>query len=437
MESGYIPAPLSIYKEIRKLPPAHWLLLTETSLTIERYWDFRHIAPDSSWEKRHEEDLLDELDEILTRSISLRMVSDAPIGAFLSGGIDSSLVVAKMAQQSSSPPVSLTIGFAEKQFDESGPAQAVARYLGTRHYSETMRVDDLLRLMPNFLSEFDEPCFDYSYFPTMAVSRLARQFVTVSLSGDGGDELFGGYHYYQITKILSQFYRLPVPVIRALSHLVNQVPGNQSQLLSGALMKSNVVNAFAFVRSIAKDHPLPLPPALLQRTPALGELFSDATKAFAPGLCASEQAMRLDTNFTLPDDYLHKLDRSSMAFSLECREPMLDQDLVEWSMKLPLRWKLRGAKNKYLLRKLLYRYVPRKLVDRRKMGFGVPMADWLRGPLQGFANERFNDKRLFDGLPLEQQEVLDLYTLHCTGKRNVAPLLWSVLVLLEKSNRHN
>jgi asparagine synthase (glutamine-hydrolysing) len=434
LEAGYVPAPASIFKSIRKLAPAHYILVTDKRVVFENYWKFRHIAPDSSWNRRNEEDVLDELDGIVTRSIKRRMVSDAPVGAFLSGGIDSSLVVAKMATFSTKPPVSLTIGFEEKDFDESGPAKRVAQYLGTCHHSEILRVNDLLDLMPSLLAEFDEPCFDYSYFPTMAVSRLARRYVTVSLSGDGGDELFGGYHYYQIARGLAPVHRLPRTVRNALSYVIGRVRSNNFQLLSKALMQENDVNAFAFSRSIAKDYPLPVSDEFLRRTPSLADLFFETSKEFPADLCAAEQAMRLDISHTLPDDYLHKLDRSSMAFSLECREPLLDQELVEWCMRLPMRWKLRGLGNKYLLRKLLYRYVPRHLVDRPKMGFGVPMADWLRGPLREFASERFGNKHLFQSLPISQEKVQSLYALHCSGKRNVAPLLWALLMLLEKLN---
>jgi asparagine synthase (glutamine-hydrolysing) len=433
LEAGYVPAPHSIFQTIRKLKPAHYALVTESGMDVRSYWDFRQIEPELSWNNRHEEDLLDELDEIVTRTTQQRMVSDAPVGAFLSGGIDSSLILAKMATLTSKPPVSLTIGFAEKDFDESGPAEAVARYLGTEHYSQILSVDDLLQLIPTFLSEFDEPCFDYSYFPAMAVSRLAREHVTVALSGDGGDELFGGYHYYQIARDMEHLYKFPVPVRSAIAAAVGKLRGNKFQLLSKALGQSDSVDAFAFARSIAKDYALPIDAGMLHRTQSLAQTFRDTTALFPNGLCAADQAMRIDLSYTLPDDYLYKLDSSSMAFSVECREPLLDQDLVEWAMKLPVRWKLRGFKNKYLLRKLLYRYVPQQLVDRPKMGFGVPMAEWLRGPLREFASERFNSKTLFDHIPIDQKQVQNLYALHCSGKRNVAPLLWGLLALLEKS----
>jgi len=432
LETGYVPAPMSIFKTIRKLEPAHYMAITEKQTVVENYWKFRCIVPEPSWRKRHEEDVLDELDEIITRSVRQRMVSDAPVGAFLSGGIDSSLVVAKMAMCSSQAPVSLTVGFEEEDFDESQNAEKVARYLGTQHYSEVMRVNDLLGLMPTFLSEFDEPCFDYSYFPTMAVSRLARRHVTVALSGDGGDELFGGYHYYQIARFMAQTFRFPQALRGGLSFAVRQFRANRNQLLSRALAQPGTVEAFAFSRSIAKDYPLPVSPEFLSRTSSLAELFASTASKFPRQLDAAEQAMRLDLSHTLPDDYLHKLDRSSMAFSLESREPLLDQDLVEWCMKLPVEWKLRGFTKKYLLRKLLYRYVPRPLVDRPKMGFGVPMAEWLRGPLRDYAEERLNCAQLFDDLPIEQTKVQRLYALHCGGYRNVAPLVWALLVLLEK-----
>lgn len=432
LEAGYIPAPASIYSSIRKLPAAHFVVVSDQALVIKRYWDYRRIPPERAWEFRREDDLLDELDEIITRSVGQRMVSDAPVGAFLSGGVDSSLVLAKMGGFSSKPPVSLTIGFAEKNFDESGPAEAVARYLGTQHYSEILKVDDLLKLVPNFLAEFDEPFFDYSYFPTMAVSRLAREHVTVSLSGDGGDELFGGYHYYQIARYLNDIYKLPKSLRLSLASLVSRLRGNRYQLLSRAMQQPDTIHGFAFSRSISKDFPLPLLPDVLERTAPLADLFAQSGADFASGLSASEVSMRLDMYFTLPDDYLVKLDGSSMAFSLESREPLLDQDLVEWAMRLPIKWKLRGFGGKYLLRKLLYRHVPRRLVDRPKMGFGVPMAEWLRGPLREFAAERFNSRELFEDLPISPGLVQELFSLHCSKKRNVASLLWALLALLEQ-----
>ena len=431
LESGYVPAPHSIHRDVRKLAPAHYLLATAHGVKLERYWDFRAITPETSWAQRAEPDLLDELDGIVTRSVRSRMISDVPLGAFLSGGIDSSLVVALMAKHSTAPVKTFTIGFDEAGYDESPHALAVARHLGTEHYCEQLRVNDLLDLMPVFAAEFDEPFFDSSAFPAMAVSRVARKHVTVSLSGDGGDELFGGYHYYLIAERLSALFGLPDAVRGAAAALAGALPQHRLKLLAGALRQRDPVAAFAFARSIAKDYPQVLAPAVVQRTQSIYDLFAYSAASLAPGLSTGEQAMRLDMLHTLPDDYLQKVDLASMAFSLESRDPLLDQDLVEWAMKLPLAWKMRGSQGKYLLRKLAYRYVPQSILDRPKQGFAVPIDAWLRGPLKSWALERLNDRDLFAGVPLAQDKALALFRLHESGKRNVHPLLWAILMFLD------
>jgi asparagine synthase (glutamine-hydrolysing) len=436
LESGYIPAPYSIHRDIRKLPPAHYLLSDSSGLTIKRYWDFRHIAPQILWEDRPEEDLLDELDEIISRSVYSRMVSDVPLGAFLSGGVDSSLVVAMMSKHSAQPVKTFTIGFEEKNYDESSHALAVSQYLETDHYCEYLKVDDLLQLMPIFFEEYDEPFFDSSAFPTMAVSRLARKHVVVSLSGDGGDELFGGYHYYQIAHQLSPFFKLPSALRQCIASLIGIVPKHQFRLLSEALLQPNAVRAFAFARSISKDFHGVLLPEVLDRTQGMQQFFDKKLTSLARGLCASELGMRLDALYTLPDDYLQKVDVASMTFSLESREPLLDQDLVEWGMKLPVKWKLRAGQNKYLLRKLAYRYVPREILDRRKQGFGVPIDAWLRKSLRDWAAERCNNAALFQRVPLDQARVLELLKLHNDRSRNVHPLLWAILILLDFADKY-
>jgi asparagine synthase (glutamine-hydrolysing) len=435
MESGYVPAPYSIYREIRKLPPAHWLRFDQRGLHINRYWDFRHITPEVSWEGRREDDLLDELDSLLSRIVRSRMISDVPLGAFLSGGIDSSLVVAMMAKHSSSPVKTFTIGFEEKVFDESRYAQAVSNCVGTRHQCEHLKVNDLLELMPIFSEEYDEPFFDSSAFPTMAVSKFARRHVKVVLTGDGGDELFGGYHYYRLVHQLRPIYRMPNGLRNAFASMVGAFPQHRAKLISAAMRQKTALDAFSFARSIAKDFEELLSPKLLQRTMSMRDLFSDASKTFPTGLTVAEQGMRLDACYTLPDDYLQKVDVASMAFSLESREPLLDQDLVEWAMKLPFKWKLRGRKSKYLLRKLVYRYIPREIMDRPKQGFEVPIAAWLRGPLKNWASEHIHTKGSSGTNCLQRSHLLKLFEMHNSGGRNVHPLLWAALVFTDFSRR--
>lgn len=433
-EGGYVPAPYSVFQAIRKLPPAHWLLLSESGLQVNRYWDFRQIETKYSWNSRREEDLLDELDEILSRSVRSRTISDVPLGAFLSGGIDSSIVVAMMAKCLAEPVKTFTIGFENKKYDESDHASSVARHLGTDHFCEDLKIDDLLELKPAFSREFDEPFFDSSAFPTMAVSRLARRHVTVSLSGDGGDELFGGYPYYRLMQRLGPFYRLPASARTVVGSAIGMAPVHRMKLLSAAMRQRNATEAFCFARSVAKDFDAVLLPEVLRRTASLRDLFAEAAKPFPVDLSAPEIAMRLDAYYTLSDDYLQKVDVASMAFSLESREPFLDQDLVEWAMKLPLKWKLRDGQNKYLLRRLACRYIPRQILDRPKQGFEVPIADWLKGPLRQWADAELNKLESFESIPLVQASFRELLRIHHSGKRRAHPLLWAGLIFLDFVN---
>lgn len=430
LEIGYIPAPHAFYRHIRKLPPAHYLISDDSGIRLYPYWNFRGIEPDQEWTHRPEGELLDELDDIVNRSVRMRLISDVPLGAFLSGGIDSSLVTAIMAQQSPGRVKTFSIGFDEPRYDESIHARAVARHLGTDHYEERLKVNDLVDFMPEFMSNYDEPFFDSSAFPTMAVSRAARKHVVVALSGDGGDELFGGYGYYRIAAGLEPLYRFPPAIRQMLGRALRCLPKHRMKLLGAAMEKPDVNAAFAFARSIAKDFNGVISNDLRAATRSIGDYFSDLGRELPAQLPASERGMRLDASYTLPDDYLQKVDIASMAYSLECREPLLDHELVEWAMRLPTSWKLRGGENKYLLRRLAYRYVPRSVLDRPKQGFGVPIDEWLRGPLKKWALDRLSNNNLFEGLHINQQASLSLMQQHLTGARNAHPLLWAILMLL-------
>lgn len=435
LECGYIPAPYSIHRQIQKLLPAHYLLVDEKGMHIRRYWDFRNIEPEKSWENSNEDHLVDELDELITRAVREHMISDMPIGAFLSGGIDSSLVTAIMSKLSPNPIKTFTIGFEEGHYDESAYAARVSEHLGTEHACECMKVDDLLGLLPLYLQEFDEPFYDSSALPTMALSRLAHKHVSVSLSGDGGDELFGGYHYYQIAQRLMPFFKMSACLRRPLASLVGVIPNHGMKLLAGALRQKDDVSSFAFTRSITKDYQSVLLPAILGKTKSIYDLFDEEATAYPQGLLPGEKGARLDTSFTLPNEYLQKVDVSSMAFSLEARVPLLDHRLVEWALRLPLSFKLRGGTNKYLLRKLAYRYVPKQLLDRPKKGFTVPIDRWMRGKLRGWSEERLFDKSLYTELPLNRPVIHKLWKLHQSGRRNVYPILWAVIALLGYMNR--
>lgn len=436
LESGYVPAPGSIYRAISKLPAAHYLTYSRDGLRINRYWNPNDIATDRSYENRSENDVLDELDTLINKSIKQRMLSDVPIGSFLSGGIDSGLMTAVMSKHSKGTVSTFTIGFDEEAYDESHHARAVADHLGTNHHCENLKVNDLLALFPDFLKQYDEPFFDSAAFPTMAVSRLARKHVTVALTGDGGDELFGGYHYYQIIKYLSYIANLPSGSVKLISWLLKKLPVHNLKLVSAALQEESIAAAFGFSRSIAKDFQNILSNELLNRTKGLRQLFQDSAQSLHSSLHASEVSMRLDCLFTLNDDYLQKTDVASMAYSLESRAPLLSRDVIEYAMTLPIQFKINGGTSKYLLRKLAYRYIPQDIMDRPKRGFGVPIDNWLRNELSEWAGDRINDPENFKNLPLRQDAVKSLLRLHQSGSRNVHPLLWAVLVFLEFHTRN-
>lgn len=431
LEAGYVPAPHSIFVGMKKLQPGHFLRVTRTGVATTQYWSADHIKVNDALREADEQTLLDELDALLDESIQLRMVSDVPLGAFLSGGIDSSLVAAYMMKHASAPIETFTIGFSEKAFDESTHAAAVARHLGTKHTCEVLAVDQLAELMPTFVAQYDEPFFDYSAFPVMAVSRLARRSVTVSLSGDGGDEAFGGYHYYELMRRLGQIHRLPLALRSVLAATLQHLPGQRLRWLGHVIGADGPAPAYAFMRGVIKDASALMQADLLARTRPLAHLFAQRAENFPAGLQYAEIGMRLDLAYTLPDDYLQKVDVGSMAFSLEAREPLLDHKLIEWAGRLPVQWKMRGGTNKYLLKQLAYRYIPRAILDRPKMGFGVPMAQWLRGGLKAWAESLLADTASFEALELNRPAVLALWQAHQANRVQAHTALWSVLVVLQ------
>ena len=288
----------------------------------------------------------------------------------------------------------------------------------------------LLDLLPVYVEEYDEPFADSSAFPTLAVSRCARQHVQVVLTGDGADEIFGGYHHYQLMQRLGPLMRLPRSGRMALQQALRMLPAHRLKLLAGALDASTSAGLFGYLRNISKDYPSPLLPEVLAGTPATADAFARTAAGFAGGLTGAEIGMRLDTAYILPGAYLQKVDVATMAFSVEARCPMTDYRLVEWAMRLPLEYKLRGGTTKYLLKKVLSRHLPQEMVYQPKKGFSVPLAQWLRGPLKDWSLALINDQGLMSRLPLSQPNIRKLAQLHHSGQRETHPLLWSVLMLL-------
>jgi asparagine synthase (glutamine-hydrolysing) len=437
LELGYIPAPMSFYRKVRKLPPGHFMTVDARGPRATRYWDYRYIAPDPSLGKRSESDLIDELDDLMRRSTRLRLMSDVPLGAFLSGGVDSAYVVAAMKAVGVAAPNAFSIAFKEPDYNEGPAATAIARHIGVDHVVETLSVGDLLSLLPLYVDEFDEPFADSSAFPTMAVARLARRHVEVALTGDAGDELFGGYHYYPLIETLSKTRSWPASLKRLAQATLGMVPAHRAKLLAGALNPTTRVGIFNYLRSFAKDFPPLVTDSVLSETESSNEGFERMALAFPRGLSSAEVGMRLDMGLTLVDGYLQKVDIATMALSLEARSPFLDYRMVEWSMRLPVQYKIRGRQTKYLLKKALCRYLPQHLVYTPKRGFGVPVAQWLRGPLRSWAQELLYDDSLIARLPIEKTRLRELFRLHSSGARDAHPLLWASLMLLCYVARHD
>jgi asparagine synthase (glutamine-hydrolysing) len=370
-------------------------------------------------------------------------VADVPLGAFLSGGVDSSTIVALMQAQSSRPVRTFTIGFHEDAFNEAHHARAVAAHLGTDHTELYLSAEQTLAVIPRLPELYDEPFADPSQIPTFLVSELARRSVTVSLSGDGGDELLGGYDRYAITDaVWRRMGRVPRPVRRSLGRALTALsPATWDRLLSGGGMASPGRFSGERIHKLAGLLSLDTAEAVYRR------MLSHwaAPERIVPGAVEPpvtlsderqwpriesylQRMMYLDLVTYLPDDILVKVDRASMAVSLESRAPLLDHRIVEFTLRLPLSQKVRRGQGKWLLRRVLDRYVPRTLTDRPKMGFGVPIDRWLRGPLRGWAQDLLDEGRLRREGFLAPAEVARIWREHLSGARNWQFLLWDVLM---------
>lgn len=451
MRHDYIPAPHSIYQDILKLSPGCILTLrsTDSEPEIRSYWSAADAARVGREAPLHtsEEEITAELRRTLASAVKLRMISDVPLGAFLSGGIDSSLVVALMQEQSSRPVRTFTIGFNEGDYNEAAHARRVAQHLGTDHTELYVTPQQTLDVVPLLPSMYDEPFADSSQIPTYLVSKLARSKVTVSLSGDGGDELFGGYNRYLFTRrIWNSLKPLPYSGRKLAAAALSSV-GPRSFDRAYAAVRflipsgKRITAAGNKVHRIAEFLPSRSPQEIYFRALShwhnpeglvLGANEPSTVKRVIeesnslPSL--EEQMMVADQRVYLPDDILTKVDRASMAVSLEARVPILDHRVVELAWKLPLHYKIRNGVSKWALRQVLYQYVPKELLERPKMGFAVPLEHWLRGPLRAWAEDRLSEESLSRHRLLNIPVVRKKWREHVSGSRNWQHQLWNVLV---------
>ncbi len=447
---NYIAGPQSIWSGIRKLPPGTTLTLRsidDRDAIPTRYWSLVETALHGIAHPLDLDDVAatDHLEAVLKRAVGGQMMADVPLGALLSGGVDSSLIVALMQSQSTRPVRTFSIGFHEKRFDESGHAALVAAHLGTDHTTLMMTADDVLSAVPRMPDIYDEPFADSSQLPTTLVMALARQHVTVALSGDAGDELFGGYNRYLFAPKLWKSLRLvPAPLRSAIARMMTKALSLNGGSLSHALDRLPIhanlgdkayklAARLGPVRSIDDLYASMLAEWGLSDVPVLAgsshhTLLDD--RGTWPAIADPvARMMALDSVSYLPDDILVKVDRAAMAASLETRAPFLDHRVAEAAWALPMHQKLRQGRGKWVLREVLDRYVPRTLIERPKMGFGVPINDWLRGPLKGWASDLLSEDRLRRQGLLDAEIVGRQWRDHLSGRRQLGGQLWSVLML--------
>ena len=444
-----VPSPMTIYEGVNKLPPAHFLHLREPvgATEPEPYWAPIEVARDTP-PLSEGVDAVDQLGGALDRSVGAQMVSDVPLGAFLSGGIDSSSVVASMQCQSSVPVRTFTIGFSEPAYDESIHARKVAEALGTDHTDLVVSPDDAMRIIPDLPKIYDEPFADSSQIPTFLVSRMARDHVTVALSGDGGDELFGGYDRYRQVKRLERIrgilpsgarrllgVTLGRPSVEAWDRLGNTLPrplvpsslrnrtGHRMHKVARLLTAGDTPDVYASLMSVETGGD-GLVLGADNTPPAFGGIHAGQLE----GLDSFERAMLIDTLTYLPGDLLTKVDRASMAVSLEVRVPFLDPDLFGFAWGLSHRHRYRNGQGKWVLRELLKRSLPDHLIDRPKMGFGVPVGQWLRGPLRPWANDLLDPSLIREQGLLDPTAVERRWRAHSDGHADLTFQVWSLLM---------
>lgn len=456
LRHGYVPAPHSIYRGIHKLLPGHVLSVSfdergprQLEGISQPYWQFKKAveAGQGALFQGTDKQAVDLLEKQILTSVRGQMLADVPVGAFFSGGIDSSTIVALMQSQHSRPIKTFTVGFDGSSYDETIYANAIARHLGTEHTELIIQARDALEVIPSLPSIYSEPLSADSQIPFFLISRLARQQVTVALSGDGGDELFGGYNRYLTAKrVWVKMQRLPLPLRRAFTGLLRSlppaswdrlfdmvapvlprrfrvaIPGTKAQKLADVLLLSSEQAYFSRLTSHWSD---PLEAVLDAVEPQT--LLTDPS-SWPRTDCFEHWMMAMDAQTFLPGEVLAKVDRAAMANSLETRVPLLDHRVVELAWRMPLSMKIRDGQGKWLLRQVLYRYVPKALIERPKKGFGIPIDDWLRGPLRDWAEDLLDEHRLGVEGYFKPVAVRKKWAEHLSGKYNWQYQLWPVLM---------
>lgn len=430
LRHNYIPAPHSIYEGIRKLPAGHFVQIAQgqdlNTVAPEAYWSLDRVIESGLAQpfSGSDQDAVTALEGVISHSVAGQMLADVPLGAFLSGGVDSSTIVSLMRQQSSRTVRTFAIGFDEPGYNEAEYAQEVAAHLGTDHTELYVGVEEALAIIPKLPEIYCEPFADSSQIPTFLVSQLAKQQVTVALSGDGGDELFGGYNPYRFApKIWDLVRRLPLS-LRKLAVAVlrdSPLPDKLHKLLQ-VLPAADREDFYSILMSQWQQPEQAVIGASVTHTFSNGRARKPMVDSFEHWM------MAIDASQYMTDDILVKVDRAAMANSLETRVPLLDHRVVEFAWQLPLSLKIRNGTGKWVLREVLYKHVPREMIERPKKGFSIPLAQWLRGPLRDWAEALLDEQRLQRESYFNPQPIRKLWQEHLAGKRDNALKLWSILM---------
>lgn len=430
---GYLPQPYTIYQNVFKFPTGNYAVLKGIELSFHPYWKAEQEI--SHKLITNEQDAIDRLDTLLNRAIQSQLISDVPLGVFLSGGIDSSTVAAFAVKNSDKPVKTFSIAFTEADFNESKYAEQVAKHIRSEHYTLTFNKNDILDLFERYHSAYDEPCADSSLLPTMMVSKLARQYVTVALSGDGGDELFLGYGAYQWAK---RFEKTWLKITRPVLHHVIKLGKDKYKRIGRLLHYKN--------RHHLKSHIFSQEHYFFSET-ELQKLLTQPTFDFSKinqnifsyerTLNSIEQQSLYDFQYYLKDDLLVKIDRASMQFSLETRVPLLDNEIIRFAWNIPVSLKIKNKQSKYILRQVLYRYVPKSIFERPKWGFSVPIREWLSTDLKHWI-DTYLSKTMIEKHNIIQYDIAQYWVKRfLKGEKTVFNKVWVMIVLHQWLEREN
>jgi len=432
LQAGHFPRNQSCFSKIKKLEPGKFIEFSEKGIFNHKYWDLNNYKPINNERPKTIEKQLIDVENLLKNSIKKRLLSDRPVGFFLSGGIDSSLIVSIASKIKEKNEINaFNLGFENSKYDESNDAKLVSNVTGINLIEKKLSPNELIKNIDKIYEKFDEPFADPACFPLMEISNFAKSFVDVVITGDGGDELFGGYEYYRITKIFNDLKFSKISkIFTKILMMINK--SHKFHLLHEAAKISEPIKFYSFLRSYIKDFPSVINnDEEINNKKTIFSEFKLSLEEINDKKISIDQIMKIDIMHVLNDCYLQKTDLSTMAFGIESRAPFLCKDLVEWSLKLSSKYKVNYFNKKIILRELAKKYLPRQLILKKKKGFEMPLKEWLRNELYSWSKELISDRNNYQNLPLDKEKVENIFKIHQSKKRDCHPYLWSILMLLE------